>query len=209
MKVSQLKSRLIKITIYLENLLALFVITAIIIGTTDLFKYIVMIFRTDTIETYDILQKFLGHVLLLVIGVELVAMLIKHTPGSVIEVLLYAVARKMLIGSEHMMEFVLGILSIAGIFAIKKFLFVSNISDTEAINIFPASASIGDVNTSLGLNIPEGLADTVGGLISHLSKQSCREIHEGSYYRIADAEIKVLTYTDGVIHRVWVMKYND
>jgi len=209
MKLGRMKTTLVKVTLYLENILALLIVAAIIIGMTDLVKYLILIFKTNAIDTYEIFQKFLGHVLLLVVGVELVAMLVKHTPSSVIEVLLYAIARKMLIGSEHMLEFVLGIVSIAGIFAVKKYLFISNINDTEAINIFPASTSIPDVNSSLSLNIPEGLADTVGGLISHLANQSCREVHEGSYYRIADAEMKVLSYNDGIIQRVWIMKFNE
>jgi len=209
MKMSQFKSKIIKASLYLENVLALFIIAAIIIGMTDLMKYIVMIFQTNAIDTYDIFQKFLGHVLLMVVGVELVVMLVRHTPGSVIEVLLYTIARKMLISNEGILDFVFGIISIAGIFAIKKFLFVSNIKDSEAINIFHASATIHDINNSIGVNMPEGIADTIGGLISHLSIQSCRDIHEGSYYRIADAEIKVLNISDGVLSRVWIAKYNE
>ncbi|MEA4847012.1 MAG: hypothetical protein VB106_07255 [Clostridiaceae bacterium] len=209
MRMNQLKSKLIKTSLYLENVLALFIIAAIIIGMTDLVKYIIIIFQTNAIDTYNIFQKFLGHALLLVVGVELVAMLVRHTPGSVIEVLLYAVARKMLISNENMLDFVLGVISIAGIFAIKKYLFISNIKDSEAINIFPATAAINDVNKFVDVNIPEDIADTVGGLISHLSMQSCREVHEGSYYRIADAEIKVLNISDGIIQRAWIMKYNE
>ena len=209
MKISRIKHKLINATLYLENILAMIITVAIIIGIADLAKYIVMIFQTSAIETYDIFQRFLGHTLLLVVGVEMVAMLVRHTPGSVIEVLLYAVARKMLISNERMLEFLLGIVAIASIFAIKKYLFVSNIRDSEAINIFPASASITDINNSIGVKIPEDLADTVGGLISRLSKQSCRDIHEGSYYRLAAAELKVLSFSDGVIHRVWAAKYNE
>ncbi|HQI16032.1 MAG TPA: phosphate-starvation-inducible PsiE family protein, partial [Bacillota bacterium] len=132
MKIGRIKQRLINATLYLENILALVITIAIVIGMVDLLKYIVMIFQTNAIDTYDIFQKFLGHTLLLVVGVEMVAMLVRHTPGSVIEVLLYAVARKMLISNAHMLEFFLGIISIASIFAIKKYLFVSNIRDTEA-----------------------------------------------------------------------------
>lgn len=209
MKMDKVKTRIINASLYLENVLALFIIAAIIIGMTDLVKYIIMILQTNAIDTYDIFQKFLGHVLLMVVGVELVVMLVRHTPGSVIEVLLYAIARNMLISNEGMLDFVLGIISIAGIFAIKRFLFVSNIKDNEAINIFPASVSIEDVNSSIDVKIPLDIADTVGGLIHHLSKQSCRDIHEGSYFRIADAEMKVMSYSDGVIHRVWVMKYEE
>lgn len=209
MKMTKLKHFIINASLYLENVLAIIITIAIVIGMIDLIKYIVMIFQTNTIETYDVFQKFLGHTLLLVVGVEMVAMLVKHTPGSVIEVLLYAVARKMLISNAHMLEFLLGIISIASIFAIKKYLYVSNIQDSEAINIFPATASIPDINNSIGVKIPENLADTVGGLVSYLSKQSCRDIHEGSYYRIADAEMKVMSFSDGIIHRVWIMKCNE
>ena len=181
MKMDKVKTRIINASLYLENVLALFIIAAIIIGMTDLVKYIIMILQTNAIDTYDIFQK----------------------------VLLYAIARNMLISNEGMLDFVLGIISIAGIFAIKRFLFVSNIKDNEAINIFPASVSIEDVNSSIDVKIPLDIADTVGGLIHHLSKQSCRDIHEGSYFRIADAEMKVMSYSDGVIHRVWVMKYEE
>ena len=134
MKMVKLKSIIMRMTVYLELVLAMFITAAIIIGMIDLAKYIILIFTTNPIDTYDVFQKFLGHVLLLVVGVELVAMLVMHTPGSVIEVLLYAVARNMLIGNKGTFDFILGIASIAGIFAIKKFLFVNNISDSEVIN---------------------------------------------------------------------------
>lgn len=133
MKISQLKAAMMKMTVYLELVLAMFITAAIIIGMVDLGRYIVLIFETNPIDTYDLLQKFLGHVLLLVVGVELVAMLIMHTPGSVIEVLLYAVARNMLIGSKGTFDFILGIASIAGIFAIRKYLFKDSMTDGEAV----------------------------------------------------------------------------
>ena len=42
---------------------------------------------------------FLGHAFNLIIGVEFIKMLAKHTPGSAIEVLLFAIARQMVV--EH------------------------------------------------------------------------------------------------------------
>ncbi len=132
MRINKLKARMIKMTTYLEFALAMFITVAVIIGMIDLCRYIILIFQTNPIDTYDVLQKFLGHVLLLVVGVELIAMLVMHTPGSVIEVLLYAVARNMLIGSKDMVDFILGIASIAGIFAIRRFLFIGSITENEA-----------------------------------------------------------------------------
>lgn len=209
MKINRLKSWIMRMATYLELVLAMFITAAIIIGMTDLAKYIVLILKTNPIDTYDVFQKFLGHVLLLVVGVELVAMLIMHTPGSVIEVLLYAVARNMLIGGKDMVDFILGIASIAGIFAIRKYLFARSISAHEDVEVFSAAASIAEVNGATGLNIPETLADTVGGVVSFLSKQTCREICEGTVFRVADAELKVLSCKNGVILRVAVMRSGD
>jgi len=115
----------------LELSIALILVIAILIGMVDLVRYVEIIYRTPPIETYDILLKFLGHALLLVVGAELIQMLVQHTPGSIIEVLLYAIARKILVGSDNITDYVLGIVSIAGIFAINKFLIQGNNKHSE------------------------------------------------------------------------------
>jgi len=58
----------------------------------------------------------------LVIGVEFVKMLYKHTPASVINVLLFATARLMIVGYENTIDILLGVIAISGLFAAKKFL---------------------------------------------------------------------------------------
>ncbi|MDD4503653.1 MAG: phosphate-starvation-inducible PsiE family protein, partial [Clostridiaceae bacterium] len=80
MKIGRLKTKIMKATLYLELALAMFITIGIIIGMGDLVKYLVLIFKTSPIETYEVFQKFLGHILMLVVGVELVAMLVMHTP---------------------------------------------------------------------------------------------------------------------------------
>ena len=59
------------------------------------------------------LDAILGKALTLVVGVEFVKMLILHTPESVIEVLLYAVARQIIISHESAMENLVGVLAVA------------------------------------------------------------------------------------------------
>ena len=73
-------------------------------------------------SSYELLQGFLSYVLLLVVGLELALMLIKHSPGSVLEVMLYAVARKMLISSSTTSEVLIGVIALAIIFFIDKYL---------------------------------------------------------------------------------------
>ena len=69
-------------------------------------------------------RHFLESALDLVIGIEFIKMLIKHTPGSVVEVLLFALSRHMVLEGGNSMENLLTVCAIAVIFVIRKFLFV-------------------------------------------------------------------------------------
>lgn len=209
MKIGKLKTRIMKMTLYLELLLAMVITAGIIIGLGDLVKYLGLIFRTSPIETYEVFQKFLGHILMLVVGVELVAMLVMHTPGSVIEVLLYAVARTMLIYSKDTLDFLIGIAAIAAIFAIRKFLFVSRISNNEDVNVFSATTSVQEVNNFVGVNIPESMGNTIGGVAFHISEQACRKIEEGVSFHVANARIKILKVNGEIIERIAVEEYSE
>ena len=67
-------------------------------------------------------DRILSMTLALVIGVEFTKMLFKHTPESVLDVLLFAIARQVVMYHERTMDLLFGIVAIAGLFAIKKFL---------------------------------------------------------------------------------------
>ena len=55
-------------------------------------------------------------------GIEFIKMLIKHTPGSVVEVLLFALSRHMVLEGGNALENLLTVCAIAVIFAIRRFL---------------------------------------------------------------------------------------
>lgn len=61
----------------------------------------------------------------IIIGIELLKMLCQHNLDSVVEVLLFAVARMMIIDHVKIWEMLIGIVAIAILFLIRKFLFVS------------------------------------------------------------------------------------
>jgi len=58
----------------------------------------------------------------LVIGIEFTKMLIKHTPETVLDVLLFVIARHMVVLSDSNYYVLLGVVAISGIFATKKYL---------------------------------------------------------------------------------------
>jgi hypothetical protein len=71
---------------------------------------------------------------ILVIGVELVKMLYKHTPETVIDVLLFAIARQMVMYHEGTMDMLIGVAAISGLFAAKKFLIAGKAEKNQNIN---------------------------------------------------------------------------
>ena len=67
----------------------------------------------------------------IVIGIELLKMFCRHDLDSVVEVLLFAVARQVIIEHTSMVDNLLCMLSVAILFCIRKFLFVSALDKKE------------------------------------------------------------------------------
>ncbi len=65
---------------------------------------------------------YLQNILTIVIGFEFVRMLINLTPANVLEVLIVAIARQIIISHDSPLVNISCVLCIAGLFAIRKFL---------------------------------------------------------------------------------------
>lgn len=121
-RTKKFKNIIERYTIIVEITLAFLIIFTIILSIKDLVLLGITIFKTDASSSYHLLQGFLSHTLLLVVGLELALMLISHTPGKVLQVTLYAIARKMLISSANMKDILLGVIALGIIFAVDKYL---------------------------------------------------------------------------------------
>lgn len=77
------------------------------------------------------LEYFLENVMTFAIGVEFVKMLCTHTPGTVIEVLLFAIARQMIVGHVSGFEVLAGVAAIAGLFATHKYLYCKSLGESD------------------------------------------------------------------------------
>lgn len=77
---------------------------------------------------------FLGSALTLLIGVEFVKMLAKHTAENLLEVLMFAIARQMVVEHLNMLETLVGVIAIAVIFAVRKYLLLKTSEEKE--NLF-------------------------------------------------------------------------
>ena len=85
---------------------------------------LIMEIADTSISTMDtqFFTTFLSQALSLVVGVEFVKMLCRHSAQTVVEVLMFATARQMVV--EHMKpsQTLIGVIAIAILFAIRKFL---------------------------------------------------------------------------------------
>lgn len=106
----------------IETVVALVVLLAILVaGVRVLFEVKDLVLAPDVDEAFT---TFLRSAFNVVIGIEFVKMLAKHSPGSAIEVLLFAIARQMVVEHTSPVENLLSILAILLIFVIRKYLFV-------------------------------------------------------------------------------------
>lgn len=68
------------------------------------------------------LNQVLGDALALVVGIEFIKMLVKHAPEAVVEVLLFAIAREMVVTHAGSSETLMGVIAVGIIFLIRHYL---------------------------------------------------------------------------------------
>lgn len=118
-----------RITELIEAVVAIIILAVIVVGGILLVQDIVHII-TDPALPFSV-NDFLSGALALIVGIEFVKMLIKHTPGAVIEVLLFAIARQMIVSHNSALDTLLGAVAVACIFAVRKFLYVHSFDSSR------------------------------------------------------------------------------
>lgn len=131
---------LLKLSKVFELVLSIIILIIVFLGMMDLSRsvYQSYIVNFATPVEYSELNSFLAEGLLLVIGVELVVMLCLHVPGTLIEVLLFAIARKLILlpKTSGMIDLFLGILAIGIIFGIRKYLLNQEEKNMSLSNLY-------------------------------------------------------------------------
>lgn len=204
----KLRQYLLKGANHVELIIALLVTVGIIVGLYSVVEYIIKIPTLEMADTYDYVKKFLGLALLLVIGIELVLMLLSHSSVAILDLILFAAARKMLIYSETMIDVLIASAAIAIVFAIKKYLVTSKYMLREG-KILSAASPIKNINFDINTDIPEDKGNTIGGLLCRLSEDECKPIEPGAEFTIGDIKLKIVTMKDGLIEDVQIQELGD
>lgn len=122
MKQRDFQKKVYKLSGWVEIFVSIILVIAILIYSAELVKDLYQII-TQGVDGMESFTQFLGNAFQVVIGVEFIKMLCKHTPVTVVEVLMFAMARQMVVEHTTPFENLLCVLGITVLFLIRRYLF--------------------------------------------------------------------------------------
>lgn len=190
--------------VILEVIVALIIAVAVVMGMPDLFRYIFIIATESKSISYDTFGAFLKHVLILVVGLEMIMMIITHSHESILTLVLFVIARKMLVYADSMVDIFIGTVSIAIIFFVLKFFAGSDMLLAKYDNTFSAAIPLEKVRRDFGFNLPESDINTLGGLVYKISQDEKLKLEGDMTINYGDYKFTIVGFEDGVIERILI-----
>ena len=131
-------------------------------------------------------------------------MIYPHSPSTVFEVLLFAIARQVIMAHNNPLSSLIGVISIALLFATRKFLFIE-FDESEKI-IFRATTKARIVNSILHVHIPYEDEQTLYDVITKRFEQEKTEIGVGASTLFDNFGLRVAKMHNGKISRIEVIR---
>ena len=201
---SKLMKKIRNLILYLEVIIGIIIAITVILGIPDLFRYMFIIVTSTKELSYDAFSNFLKHVLMLVVGLEMMMMVLTHSHESILTLILFVIARKMLVYADSMLDIFIGTISIAVVFFVLRFFEGNDKLLAKYDNTFSAAIPIEKVRREFGFQLPETNAKTLGGLFYELSLEDKVKIDEGISVVFGDYKFTIVACTDGVIERILI-----
>ncbi len=106
----------------LELIIAIIIVFFIVIGLYNIIDYVKEFLQSGATNSYEVFQNFLGYALSLIVGAEFIKMILHNSTEALLELILFVIARKMLIYSSTLLDLVLGTIALLIVFVIMKYL---------------------------------------------------------------------------------------
>jgi hypothetical protein len=198
-----LRSKVSRSASYVEIYLSIIILIGILLlSITEIIKIVeitkAFIYGGEMIS----INEFLGIAFELIIGVEFVKMLAKHTPGSTVEVLLFAIARQLITTHESMLDSLFGVIAIAVLFAVRKYLSESVFKSHEDEYVVNGGISIRDLNAQLDTTISTEYGNTVAGVIYNIAQKNGDPLKAGYTVALDDLLLQVYSMDADLIKQV-------
>ena len=190
-----------KMSSFLEMFISVVLTVSIILVAVKLAMSLKNIPNFDMYPNYsDLLENCLS----LIIGVEMIRMLYQQTPSTVFEVLLFAIARQIIVEHSNPVATLIGVISIAILFATRKFLFVE-FDESERV-IFRATSKAKHVNSIIHVHIPCEDNQTLRDVLHKRFEEEQTEIGIGACTYFDNFGLRVAKMHNGDISRVEVIR---
>lgn len=188
----------------LEIIICISILFSLILSVPNLVRYALTIIKTANLkQNYELLNEFLKHALLIVVGIELIEMILTKSHEAILTLILFVIARKMLLYSVDLIDILIGSISIGLIFAIIKFVVKDDKLMAKIDNTYSASVPVKKIKEEYKLNIPQNMSNTLGGLVYEIAKiEGIEEIKENTRLIYGTYKFKVISMKDGVIQRI-------
>lgn len=199
-----LQSKIYRFSFYIEMFIAviLTMVIAVLAGRL-LFEAFDMSFILNEEEVFD---YFLESAMSLAVGVEFIKMLCKHTPATIVEVLMFAIARHMITDHSSVWDTLIGVLCIAILFATRKYLFIAH-DDVTRVTL-RASQSVKMANALAKVHIPSDEGKNLREVIEKHLELEGKEKSIGTCIDFDNFALCIASIHDDVITRVDILKTN-
>ncbi|MBM7635502.1 hypothetical protein [Streptococcus saliviloxodontae] len=198
-----LQTFLYELSFYIEIIISIILSAILFLLTVRLLSEITGFFSgTDGIESF--LQEFLNEAMSIAIGVELIKMLTKHTSTTIIEVLLFAIARQIVVSHGSALNSLLSVVSLVLLFVARKYLLTS-FDDTSRITL-RGSQKVKMVNVLARINLPSEPHELLRDwMVKRILKEG-KHVSIGTSVYDKDVALRIESMKDGVITRVDIIK---
>lgn len=198
-----LQDTVTELSYYLEIILSVILAFALLFFSLSLIKDLSGFLSLESSDEV-LLQRFLGKAMTLAVGVELIKMFSKPSPNTVIEVLLFALARQLVLDHANILDFLIGILAVAILFAVRKYLF----TQFDATNniIMRASQKVKIANVIARVNIQANKSETLRDFITRKLSEEDKIVAVGACVYLKNDALRIDKMHGDTITRVEIIK---
>ncbi len=152
-------------------------------------------------------RLFLALTIQLIIGVEFVKMLSNHSPASAIEVVVFVIAKRIIVDEGTSVEMLLGVVALALLFVVRKYLLGAPPRLDEGY-LFKADTPVHEVEKVCKVHIPKALGTTLSEVVENEFARLDKTVREREKLVLEDASIMIYAMEGdrAAVFEVWNRK---
>lgn len=198
-----LQTNIYEFSFYIEILISFILGIALMVLTARLAVDMTGVFSShQSIEEY--VQGFLNQAMSIAIGVELIKMLTKHTTSTIVEVLLFAIARQIVVNHGSAVDSLLSVLALVALLAARKYLLI-HFDDVSSM-VVRGSQKVKLVNILAKVDLPGKEKELLRDFMVRYLEEEDKTVAIGATIYLQDIALRIDNMMADKITRVEIIK---